>query len=70
MDEKDRLGQFFDKKERAEENRFFAERDRKLIERLRQKKLTRTSSFFMNSSTCAVPGVGSDLPRVRSMRSR
>ncbi len=38
MDEKDRLGQLLDKKERAEENRFFAERDRELIEQLRRKK--------------------------------
>lgn len=46
MDEKDRLGQFLEKKERAEENRFFAERDRELIERLRQKKADEEEQLF------------------------
>jgi hypothetical protein len=37
VDEKDRLGDTLHKKERAEEDRFFAQREKELIERLRQK---------------------------------
>jgi hypothetical protein len=37
-DEKDRLGDKLRQKEKAEENRFFAERDKALIEKLRQQK--------------------------------
>ena len=36
-DEKNRLGDKLREKERAEEHRFFAERDKELLERLRQK---------------------------------
>jgi phage FluMu protein Com len=36
-DEKDRLGDTLHKKERAEEDRFFAQREKEVIERLRQK---------------------------------
>jgi len=35
-DEKDRLGDHLHRKEKGEEERFFAERERKLLERLRQ----------------------------------
>ena len=38
MDEKDRLGNKLRDAERAREDQFFAERDRQLIERLRQSK--------------------------------
>ena len=37
-DEKDRLGEKLHQKEKAEENRFFAERDKALIEKLRREK--------------------------------
>jgi hypothetical protein len=37
-DEKDRLGEKLRKKEKAEEDRFFAERDKALIEKLRREK--------------------------------
>ena len=37
-DEKDRLGEKLRKKEKAEEDRFFGERDKALIERLRHEK--------------------------------
>jgi len=36
VDEKDRFGEKLHQKEKAEEDRFFAERDRALLERLRQ----------------------------------
>ena len=37
-DDKDRLGEKLRRKEKAEEDRFFAERDQKLLERLRRQK--------------------------------
>ena len=37
-DEKDRFGEKLRQKEKAEEERFFAERDRALIEQMRQKR--------------------------------
>ena len=37
-DEKDRLGEKLHQKEKAEEDRYFAERDRELLERLRRQK--------------------------------
>ncbi len=61
MDEKDRLGQFFDKKERAEENRFFAERDRELIERLRQKKADEDEQLFRELIHLRCPRCGERL---------
>ena len=70
MDEKDRLGQLLDKKERAEENRFFAERDRELIEQLRRKRPRKKRNSFANSSTCAVRGAGHGSGSERSTRSR
>jgi hypothetical protein len=36
MDEKDRLGAKLREKEKAEEDRYFAQRDRELIEKLKQ----------------------------------
>lgn len=40
MDEKDRLGENLRQRERAEEERYFAEREKALIEKLRQSKAT------------------------------
>jgi hypothetical protein len=40
VDEKDRLGDKLRQKEKAEEDRFFAERDKALIEKLRREKST------------------------------
>jgi uncharacterized protein with PIN domain len=39
-DEKDRLGDKLKEKRKAEEDRFFAERDKALLEKLRQQNLT------------------------------
>ena len=38
MDEKDRLGGKLREKEKGEENRYFAERDKELLEKLKQKQ--------------------------------
>ena len=38
MEDKDRLGAKLEQKERAEENRYFAERDRELIAKLREQE--------------------------------
>ncbi|HJQ83251.1 MAG TPA: zf-TFIIB domain-containing protein [Candidatus Binatia bacterium] len=40
VDEKDRLGDKLRQKEKAEEDRFFAERDKALLEKLRQQRST------------------------------
>lgn len=40
MDEKDRLGAKLRDKERAEEDRYFAQRDKELIEKLKQKQIS------------------------------
>ena len=61
MEEKDRLGQFLDKKERAEENRFFAERDRELLERLRQKKAEEEEELFRDLIHMRCPRCGERL---------
>ena len=61
MEEKDRLGQFLDKKERAEENRFFAERDRELIEQLKQKKADEEEQLFRELVHLRCPRCGTRL---------
>ncbi len=61
MDEKDRLGQLLDKKERAEENRFFAERDRELIEQLRRKKAEEEEELFRELVHLRCPRCGARL---------
>jgi len=43
-DEKDRLGEKLHQKEKAEEDRYFAERDRELLARLRRQKAGETLS--------------------------
>ena len=59
-DEKDRLGDKLRRKEKADEDRFFAERDRGLLERLRQEKAApRTEPQVTSPMRC--PRCGTEL---------
>ena len=60
-DEKDRLGDKLRKKERAEEDRFFAERDKAMLERLRQKLSTAELEELRDATRSRCPKCGARL---------
>jgi Transcription factor zinc-finger len=60
-DEKDRLGEKLRRKEKADEDRFFAERDQELLERLRQQKTAAEPAEPAASTRMRCPRCGADL---------
>ena len=60
-DEKDRLGDQLHRKEKGEEERFFAERERKLLERLRQPGAVSPQSDATPSRSMRCPRCGIEL---------
>lgn len=65
MDEKDRLGNKLGEKERAEENRYFAQRDRELLEKLKQEKATTEEETLRQQSLMRCPKCGEKLVSVQ-----
>jgi formylmethanofuran dehydrogenase subunit E len=61
MDEKDRLGNKLREKERAEENRYFAERDRELLEKLKQEKTATEEATLRQQALMRCPKCGEKL---------
>src|SRR5262249_10128957 len=64
-DEKDRLGDQLHRKEKGEEERFFAERERKVLERLRQSKTASPPADRGRSRGMRCPQCGTELVSVR-----
>ena len=63
-DEKDRLGDKLRRKEKAEEDGFFGERDRALLERLRQSKAAPPQADRDSSRGMRCPRCGAELVAV------
>lgn len=66
MDEKDHLGEKFRLKERAEEDRYFAERDRELVAKLKQAKEAEQEKTIRELAQARCPQCGERL-RQRSL---
>lgn len=64
MDEKDRLGTKLRDKERAEEDRYFAQRDRELIEKLKQQQLAAEEAAARQQALMRCPKCGTQLHTV------
>jgi len=61
MDEKDRLGTKLWEKEKAEEDRYFAQRDRELIEKLKQTQTTAEETALRQQALMRCPKCGEKL---------
>ena len=61
MEEKDRLGSKLRDAERAREDQYFAERDRQLIERLRQSKEEEAGAALKDAAHMRCPKCGTPL---------
>jgi Zn-finger nucleic acid-binding protein len=61
MDEKDRLGTKLREKEKAEEDRYFAQRDRELIEKLKQSQATAEETELRQQAHMRCPKCGEKL---------
>jgi len=61
MDEKDRLGGKLKEKEKAEEDRYFAERDRELLEKLRQQQSSVAETELRQQALMRCPKCGEKL---------
>jgi len=66
-DEKDRLGDKLRQKEKAEEDRFFAERDKALIEKLRREKSTSDLEQIRELARMRCPKCGERLTTVQHL---
>jgi ribosomal protein L37AE/L43A len=66
-DEKDRLGEKLRQKEKAEEDRFFAERDKALIEKLRREKSTTELEEVRELARMRCPKCGERLATVQHL---
>jgi hypothetical protein len=60
-DEKDRLGQKLREKEKAEEDRYFAERDKALLEKLRRKRAATDEQKLHEQTHMRCPKCGEKL---------
>ena len=60
-DEKDRLGRALHDKERAEEDRYFAERDRELLRKLKEKRQAEEESAAQRQAALRCPKCGARL---------
>jgi len=61
MDEKDRFGAKLREKEKAEEDRYFAQRDRELIEKLKQQQSTQEETTLRQQALMRCPKCGEKL---------
>jgi len=61
MDEKDRLGTKLREKEKAEEDRYFAQRDRELIDKLKQGKVSAEETSLRQQALMRCPKCGDKL---------
>jgi len=61
MDEKDRLGAKLKEREKAEEDRYFAERDRELLEKLRQEQSSVAETELRQQALMRCPKCGEKL---------
>src|SRR5262245_35017666 len=61
MDEKDRLGSKLKEKEKAEEDHYFAERDRELLEKLRQQRSSVAETALRQQARMRCPKCGEKL---------
>jgi uncharacterized protein with PIN domain len=66
-DEKDRLGEKLHQKEKAEEDRFYAERDKALIEKLRREKAAEQSRQAAEAVRMRCPKCGEHLVAVEHL---
>jgi|SRR5581483_446345 len=64
VDEKDRLGDKLRQKEKADEDRFFAERDKQLLERLRQQNRAASADEARELAEMRCPKDGARLASV------
>jgi DNA repair exonuclease SbcCD ATPase subunit len=64
VDEKDRLGEKLRQKEKAEENRFFAERDKAALERLRKQKTAAEQDAARQAAPMRCPKDGERLASI------
>jgi len=65
MDEKDRLGKKLQDKERGDEDRYFAERDRELIEKLKQDKTATEETALRQQALMRCPKCGAQLVSIQ-----
>jgi len=65
MDEKDRLGGKLKEKEKAEENRYFAERDRELLAKLKQQQSSAGEVALRQQALMRCPKCGEKLVSLR-----
>lgn len=61
MEEKDRLGSKLEQKERAEENRYFAQRDQELIAKLKEEKAAEQADTLREQALGRCPKCGERL---------
>jgi len=65
MDEKDRLGSKLREKEKAEEDRYFAQRDRELIEKLKREQPSAQEATARQEALMRCPKCGTKLNSVK-----
>jgi rubrerythrin len=61
MDEKDRVGTKLREKEKAEEDRYFARRDRELIEKMKQEQVATQDATLRQQALLRCPKCGDQL---------
>jgi len=64
MDEKDKLGTKLRDKEKAEEDRYFAQRDRELLEKLKQEKAAVEEAALSQQARMRCPKCGTKLTAI------
>lgn len=64
MDEKDKLGTKLRDKEKAEEDRYFAQRDRELLEKLKQEKAATEETALSQQARMRCPKCGTKLAAI------
>lgn len=64
MDEKDRLGAKLREKEKAEEDRYFAQRDKELLEKLKEQQSEPQESVLQQQALMRCPKCGTKLTTV------
>jgi len=65
MDEKDRLGNKLRDKERADEDRYFAQRDKELLEKLKQQQSGEQEAALQQQALMRCPKCGTQLNTVK-----
>jgi rubrerythrin len=65
MDEKDRLGDKLREKERADEDRYFAQRDKELLDKLKQQQAGSQEAALQQQALMRCPKCGTQLTTVK-----